>query len=210
MEPAVLMIRKSLGERFWEKVDRTDTCWLWKGGRRNHGYGGFTISQHKYQAHRVAYELLVGPIPDGLTLDHLCRVRLCVNPDHLEPVTNKENVRRGLWKILCKRGHPLSEARHSINKNGNVVRVCRHCAKERGISDMPGSPAFKVYFLQEYRAACKRATDAAALCAVLGPGASVRFNHRKTVWREGYEVVSATESYDGAAAVMHDRVRQVT
>ena len=90
------MPRKSISERFWEKVDKTATCWLWRASIRNHGYGRIKVNGRAEQAHRVAYELLVGPIPEGLTLDHLCRVRLCVNPAHLEPVTQKVNIRRGL------------------------------------------------------------------------------------------------------------------
>lgn len=92
--------RPTTEQQFWEKVNKTDSCWLWTGGvGRGYGIfyrgadrgGSFTV------AHRYAYEALVGPIPAGLTLDHLCRVRGCVNPAHLEPVTQAENVRRG-WK----------------------------------------------------------------------------------------------------------------
>jgi HNH endonuclease len=88
-------------ERFWSKVDRTAPggCWLWLGQLNQWGYGHFrrTLApgQHRtVKAHRLAYTLLVGPIPTGLTLDHLCGRRSCVRPDHLEPVTNAENLRR--------------------------------------------------------------------------------------------------------------------
>lgn len=82
--------------RLYERVDRRPAgCWLWTGTIAPNGYGYFAIKGRSQQAHRVAYELLVGPIPDGLDLDHLCRVRACVNPDHLEPVTRSENNRRG-------------------------------------------------------------------------------------------------------------------
>jgi uncharacterized Zn-finger protein len=88
----------SVEERFWAKVDRRgpDDCWPWLAGRDYLGYGAFSRVRAKTErAHRVGYELLVGPIPEGLQLDHLCRNTSCVNPAHLEPVTNRENVIRG-------------------------------------------------------------------------------------------------------------------
>lgn len=116
--------------RFIAKVAITDPaeCWEWTAGKRSHkGYGGFN---GKHYAHRFAYELAVGPIPDGLTLDHLCRNRLCVNPDHLEPVTARENTLRGespnvvtARTGVCKRGHSMDDA--YIERDGS--RQCRHC-----------------------------------------------------------------------------------
>lgn len=95
-----------------------------------------TVNAQPGNAHRVGYELYVGKIPDGLMLDHLCRNRCCVNPKHLEPVTNLENVRRGiaaqrnreirLAMTHCKRGHPLSGDNLYINP-GSGQRVCRSC-----------------------------------------------------------------------------------
>lgn len=85
-------------ERFWQKVEKTSSCWLWRGHVKATGYGQVAFERgpvkKKFLAHRVSYELLVGPVPQGLTLDHLCKVRRCVNPAHLEPVTQKENARR--------------------------------------------------------------------------------------------------------------------
>lgn len=96
-------------KRFWDLVNRTETCWIWTGTRRPQGYGRFQEyrgtrrefgkNRHRLvEAHRFAFESLVGPIPMGLVLDHLCRNPSCVNPAHLEPVTQKENTRRGLRK----------------------------------------------------------------------------------------------------------------
>jgi hypothetical protein len=118
-------------ERFWAKVEKTDSCWLWTGSTRS-AYGTFWNGQRAANAHRVAYELLVGPIPEGLELDHLCRVPTCVNPAHLEPVTHAENVRRGNgWggrhsrKTHCYQGHPFSGTNLIIDARG--YRVCRTC-----------------------------------------------------------------------------------
>jgi HNH endonuclease len=79
-------------ERFWEKVEQGEGCWLWTGAI-DRGYGQFVWNGRK-RAHRVAYELIIGPIPEGLELDHLCRNKSCVRPEHLEPVTKAENIRR--------------------------------------------------------------------------------------------------------------------
>ncbi len=81
--------------RFWVRVQKAAGCWLWTGDLNDRGYPTFALLHDRtVYAHRYAYELLVGPIPEGLTLDHLCRVPACVNPDHLEPVTKAENIRR--------------------------------------------------------------------------------------------------------------------
>lgn len=122
---------RELEERFWSKVNKTDGCWLWTanvgiGGR----YGSFSVKGKDKPAHRVAYELVRGPIPDGLELDHLCSNTICVNPDHLEPVTHVENMRRGNgWagenarKTHCARhGNPLVRI--------GLRRGCRECRAE--------------------------------------------------------------------------------
>lgn len=81
--------------RFLSWVSVADSgCWLWTGTVMSSGYGGLSWFSRSALAHRIAYDLFVGPIPNGLTIDHRCRVKLCVNPEHLEPVTNAENVRR--------------------------------------------------------------------------------------------------------------------
>lgn len=106
--PSLVLTGQSLAteRRFFAKVDATGPCWLWLGSLNNAGYGKLTVRRVNLYAHRFAHECLVGPVPEGLELDHLCRVRRCVNPDHLEPVTRSENVRRGdsRWMVHRARG----------------------------------------------------------------------------------------------------------
>jgi hypothetical protein len=117
--------------RFWGQVDKGDECWEWTGKRDPDGYGRFFVS-----VHRLAYQWLVGPIPDGLQIDHLCRNPSCVNPEHLEPVTPSENVRRSSSpaainanKTECIHGHPFDDANTIIEANG--TRHCRSCGRAR-------------------------------------------------------------------------------
>jgi len=81
-----------LQERFWKKVDKTDTCWLWTKGKNPKGYGSFWYVDRDRGAHRVAYEWAHGPIPEGMLLDHKCHVRHCVRPSHMRLATNKQNA----------------------------------------------------------------------------------------------------------------------
>lgn len=99
----VVATQPTVEDRFWAKVDKTSDpngCWLWTASVGSHGYGAFGVGQAVKVAHRIAYELTVGPIPEGLHLDHLCRRHACVNPAHLHPVTLRENVGRGLLSDL--------------------------------------------------------------------------------------------------------------
>jgi hypothetical protein len=93
---------KTTEERFWEKVNKTETCWLWTAAKTWDGYGRFKLNKTHVLSHRFAYELLKEKIPNGLQLDHLCKVRDCLNPDHLEPVTSQENTKRGNSGINMK------------------------------------------------------------------------------------------------------------
>lgn len=126
-------------ERFWSKVDKTNLsgCWLWLAGKNNHGYGRFSINNKYERAHRVAYELVKGPIAEGVTLDHLCRNPACVNPDHLEPVTHRENVLRGkappaihAKKTHCPNGHPLEGENLAKWDLAHGQRKCKICINE--------------------------------------------------------------------------------
>jgi hypothetical protein len=121
-------------DRFLTKVKRQgDGCWLWTASLNVNGYAQFWNGKRMYPAHRFAYERLVGSVPDGLQLDHLCRVRHCVNPDHLEPVTNRENVLRGKTgrlKTHCAKGHPWIPENLYVAP-GSGRKFCRMCVRQR-------------------------------------------------------------------------------
>jgi hypothetical protein len=132
-----------VAERLWAKVDKTETCWLWTGGRNASGYGRITESKRlesgrRWYTHRLVYTLLVGPIPDGMELDHLCRVRHCCNPEHLEPVTPGVNVARSEGPTadavrafltgVCPRGHDVTGYGAMPLSGGR--RRCRECLNE--------------------------------------------------------------------------------
>lgn len=125
----------SENERFWSKACKTGTCWLWQAYVDERGYGTYRLAGRMRKAHRVAYELAVGPIPEGMVIDHLCRVRHCVNPTHLEVVTNDENVRRGLqgeWgksKTHCPHGHAYTPE-NTYYRPDDGCRGCRECRNE--------------------------------------------------------------------------------
>ena len=115
------------------KVDENG-CWIWQGAVRAGGYGHIGIDGRRVAAHRASWELYRGPIPEGLQIDHLCRVRNCVNPDHLEPVTQAENVRRGMSPTAvaarekrCFKGHSMEDPWIG----GDGKRRCRICLAER-------------------------------------------------------------------------------
>ena len=122
-------------DRFWTKVDKTPTCWDWTV-KPDTGYGRFGAQGRTLLAHRVAHTLAGRSIPNGLQVDHLCRNRRCVNPDHLDVVSVAENVLRGdgisarnARKTHCHRGHPLEGDNLYITPSGN--RNCIKCQRQR-------------------------------------------------------------------------------
>lgn len=126
----------AIEQRLMAKVDvDPDGCWQWIGSTDTTGYGQVRIAQKLHRAHRVVYERHVGLIPDGLTLDHLCKNRACVNPEHLEPVSLRENILRGdspaarhAVKTHCVHGHEYTDANTYRDPKGR--RGCRICRRE--------------------------------------------------------------------------------
>lgn len=113
-------------------------CWLWNGALNDKGYGLTKYKGEPIKAHQLTYNLVGGVVKEGLELDHTCRVRRCCNPDHVEPTTHSENVKRGLLSSVsakryaevtaCPAGHPYSGTNLYINKEGH--RYCRQCGRE--------------------------------------------------------------------------------
>lgn len=121
--------------RFWAKVDTSGECWTWLAYISPDGYGRFLVDGSMRVAHRVAYELVIGPIPDGLVMDHLCRNRACVRPEHLEAVTQGTNLSRSplmgaanTSKTHCPSGHPYDAGN---TRRSGARRHCRACDSAR-------------------------------------------------------------------------------
>lgn len=147
-------VSQPMPERFWRKVKQggLEECWPWLASLNTTGYGEFYLDGKIRKAHRIAYELTVGPIPDGLTLDHLCRNRECVNPFHLDPVSMRENILRGAAPSArnarathCPKGHPYSGRNLIVRPSGSRgCRVCHdagsHLARARRAKSRRGQP----------------------------------------------------------------------
>lgn len=123
--------------RFYKNITFKQ-CWEWRGSKGSSGYGRFQVNNRQWLAHRFSYTLFVGDIPEGLVIDHLCRNKICVNPEHLEIVEHRENTRRGdagkatgrkqSAKTHCPKGHPYS-GRNLLQSS--KCRQCRTCQNER-------------------------------------------------------------------------------
>lgn len=122
--------------------DPNSGCWIWTGTLNPYGYGVIVVGKKNKQAHRLMFELARGPIPDGLVIDHLCRNRCCVNPQHLEPVSAAENTRRAriagrpedtrFDDSVCKYGHRLTQDNIFVGKNGYpVCKACKRLAQHK-------------------------------------------------------------------------------
>ena len=160
-------------ERFWRHVQTSDDCWIWTGHRNVQGYGVFNLrpeggGRHYKQtpAHRFAYELLIGPIPNGLVLDHIeCDTRACVNPGHTIPTTNEANMLRGninAKKTHCDHGHPFSEENTGF-KNG--WRSCLKCLvvsnkkwndKPKSLEQVAARRAYQRLYMRQRRKEARR------------------------------------------------------
>jgi HNH endonuclease len=131
---AALMLSPRAWARFDSKFIHSNGCWLWTAGKDPDGYGVFWLNGRTVRAHRVAYTNTVGPIPEGLTLDHSCRVRHCVNPAHLSPATFEENSSRQVgWQLAkthCPQGHEYTDD-NTYRYGKRPMRLCRTCDRDR-------------------------------------------------------------------------------
>lgn len=148
--PSMNAHRIPIEQRFWPKVEFTGFCWLWTAHLDHSGYGVTWLNGRNHGAHRVGYEILMGPIEPGLFLDHLCRVPRCVNPDHLLPCTPRENTFAKNSQSLtvqlalrdeCIRGHRLVEPNLILSALERGSRVCLSCSRARSNRRVRGNPA---------------------------------------------------------------------
>ena len=132
-------------QRFNKYVEFSGACWLWTGGKNSGGYGTFHLG-HTVDSHRFAHEFFKGPIPPDIQIDHLCRVRNCVNPDHLEAVTQQENIKRGVVgiknrnKTHCPQGHEYAgDNLYTRPKvKGRYCKKCNIAAYKKHIQQIKG------------------------------------------------------------------------
>lgn len=178
------MVPTDLPERMQRYITVASTgCWVWRGTSKR-GYGQITVGRRQLRAHRYAYELLIGPIPESLQIDHLCSTPACVNPTHMEPVTQAENVRRAFERARahpteprsqCRNGHPLT-----VENTYGPFHACRLCAGSaaRGKPQMPEHSA-------KIAAALKGRTYSAETLAKMRASAQARVNTPRPRYRCG-------------------------
>lgn len=167
MKTTMFESREQFEERFWKKVNKTNTCWLWTGGLVL-GYGLVYQNKLRKRAHRISYEMFKGVIPERKVIDHLCRNRACVNPDHLEAVSDRTNILRGIGlsainarKTICKRGHLLSGENLYSGVAYGGSRQCKKCHSYRDrIRDRSGDKKMAEYHKVYYRTVIKPKLDA--------------------------------------------------
>jgi hypothetical protein len=132
-----------LPDRFWTRVTpKRFGCWIWEGGKDSNGYSFISWEGRNIRGHQLAYQQLVGPVPEGLQLDHLCERKACVNPNHLEPVTQIVNILRSATSVPgmnarkshCKYGHPFSQENTYRTSRGH--RQCRSCRRARRVGSL--------------------------------------------------------------------------
>ena|SRR6266850_7225626 len=134
--------RERLRPRLLSRIKEVRSCWVWQGALNKEGYARIRVPGFisKWAIHRASYEVFVGPIPDGLTIDHLCRNPPCINPEHLEPVSMEVNIRRGFGigmvnqaKTTCHNGHPYVEGSYILEQlgDGKTGRRCVICRRKR-------------------------------------------------------------------------------
>lgn len=128
---------EQLPDKFWDKVNKTQSCWLWIG-KIDDGYGRFCFGNKYYLVHRMSFAVLKDKLGENTQVDHLCKVRNCLNPDHLEEVTSKENTRRGLSKKFntdpnkCAYGHDYDIEKPG-KAEGSIYKICSTCNHRRAI-----------------------------------------------------------------------------
>lgn len=141
-----LFVRGTPIERVLAHVEAASSgCWLWTGADNGHGYASVPVKGRRAYAHRISYEHFIGPIPEGLELDHLCEHERCANPTHLEPVTTQENMRRRVIRsTTCRRGHSRTPENVYLRPDGKG-RHCRACERERNGVQTPLPPGGKTH-----------------------------------------------------------------